>query len=65
MFYTTNDIQYIMKERKREVTNMKTVRIPKEGLDHLGIRVGDVIRFTIDDGKIIVSKYGAGAEVSA
>ncbi len=48
-----------MKEKKREVTNIKTVRLPRPFLESLGIGVGDVVRFQMEDGKIIVTKYGS------
>ncbi len=47
-----------MKEKKREVTNLRTVRLPRVGLELLGVRVGDVLYFQMDGEKIVVSKYG-------
>lgn len=49
-------------QRKREVTNILQVRIPKDALDSLDVNVGDVLQYEYDGQRIIITKYGAEAE---
>ncbi len=48
-------------QRKREVTNRKQVRIPKDALDSLNVQVGDVLQYDFDAERIIITKYGTEA----
>lgn len=46
---------------KREITDRKNVRVPKIMLDALDVDVGDVLQYVYEDGRVVVTKYGAEA----
>ena len=52
------DADLMIAQRKREVTNLHQVRIPRDALDSLNVTVGDVLHYVFDNERIIVTKYG-------
>lgn len=55
------DTYLMIAQRKREVTNLKQVRIPKDALDSLEVNIGDVLQYEFDENRIVVTKYGVRA----